>query len=283
MSRVSWVIEKFREHEEETDRLTAAVIAAGHTVHAYHPYRGLDRSVIEKLQDVPVAFHGSCFGAVMFKRDCPTALPGPFLTWPNYACSEYYGHWSSLCLNTPTARMYRLEEVLTRADELFAKPKFVRPDLGSKAFAGEVFVSADTVRRDLLNILYENEDRNLKLVLAEPQSLGREWRVFYNAIEETGPGIICGSQYRDKGKLAVQPGLPDHVSAWVGETFSQQEWYPDPFFVLDVVEVFPEKTLRLLEIGAANVAGLYAVSIDAFVCAMSKEVNRQFSLKGKFS
>ena len=186
--------------------------------------------------------------------------PGGWCSFHNLACSAYYAHFGDFLLN----RNYSLmpcADAARQADRLFrqfgrAGQVFVRPDSVDKSFPGKL-VDTDDFAELIRSISF---DPTTLVLIAEPQHIGREWRLVI-----CGDKVVAASQYLNHGTSDVAAGCPAEVLDFVSRTLHKVEWRPDPLFVVDVGE--SDHGLLVLELNSFSCSGWYQCDQSAIVSA----------------
>jgi hypothetical protein len=177
-------------------------------------------------------------------------IPGGWCATEKLDCAAYYPRFAKYLLNKRHAITTGAEAV-RRQDELFEAfgrdgLVFVRPTGCLKIFNGRC-VDACSFASAIAPARY---DSATKIVVAEPRSIGREWRF---VIAEHRP--IAASQYYDGGAKCLARGCPTEVREFVEGLLLDVAWEPDEVFIMDVCE--SEGKLNVLELNGFSCAGLY--------------------------
>lgn len=196
-------------------------------------------------------------------------IPGGWCHFENLACSTYYAYFGQYLLNRnykilPIAEAIRARERLTASLSREGK-LFVRPDAVDKSFAGKL-VSADALDTFLVP---KSFDPTLLVLVAEPQPIGREWRLFV-----ANGQVITGSQYRNGGTTDVTAGIPAEVLGFANGVLQDVRWRPDPFFVMDVCE--SNSGLAIVELNSFSCSGHCACDLAQYVAVASRTAASQW-------
>ena len=189
--------------------------------------------------------------------------PGGWCSPENLDCTAYYPHFAGFLLNRRHEILTGIEAVRDK-DRLFRTfgrdgEVFARPTSVHKLFVGRVIAEPD-FETALAPTRYDPETR---IVTAEPQKLGREWRLVV-AVDI----LVAGSQYAEAGTRAVTAGCPADVLAFARAMLAAVRWRPDELFMLDVCEADGE--LRLVELNSFSCSWLYACDFAPVVELASK-------------
>jgi hypothetical protein len=177
--------------------------------------------------------------------------PGGWCSPENLDCATYYRHFGSFLLNrryeilpgvTAIREKQRLFDEFGCDGEVFARPTSVH-----KLFVGRL-ISVSDFETALAPTRYDPETL---VVIAEPQSIGREWRLVV-----AGNEVVSGSQYANAGVKSVVATCPDNVLGFAREMLATVSWRPDGMFMLDVCE--SDGGLRLVELNSFSCSWLYA-------------------------
>lgn len=196
-------------------------------------------------------------------------IPGGWCSAQQLECEVYYPQFEKYLLNQP----YRILPGAVAAQmqaKLFAKigdndEIFVRPSSVQKHFPGGVAYMDDFA--DMIAAARYNPE--VRVVVASPRDLGREWRCVI-----AGDEVITTSQYREQGAISITPGCPAEVLQFVREMLQNVRWRPEPLFMLDVCE--SNEQLWLLELNSFSCSGFYACDLAAIVAAASEIAEQEF-------
>lgn len=135
---------------------------------------------------------------------------------------------------------------------------FVKPNEDNKNFTGEVFSRADFLKwiDHCEKYGYAGFDGDMEVVVSRPKTIGKEWRFVI-----VGGKISAASQYKDKGRLKVEPGAPEDVVDFVNQMIS--EYNPLPAFVIDVCENGGK--YKVVELNTFNNAGFYDCDVESII------------------
>ena len=190
-------------------------------------------------------------------------VPGGWCNFENLACSNYYAWFGDYLLNRnyailPIAEAQRLQ---VRLCAQFARKGhvFVRPDAMDKSFTGKL-VDVEELESFLAS---QSLDPTKLVLLAEPQEIVREWRLFLAQSQ-----ILTGSQYAASGERCVAAGFPVEVGQFASQVLEAVKWRPDPLFVMDVCEA--PSGLRIVELNGYSCSGLYECDLEKYVSAASR-------------
>ena len=145
---------------------------------------------------------------------------------------------------------------------------FVRPNSPLKPFAGGLYSLRELTNLDSFMKRHYLEDSNMLVVAAPERPIEAEWRVIIAQGQ-----ILCASQYRQLGKPHYQFGLPERVQQ-VAEAVAQQQWQPDPIWVLDLC--CSNNLAYVLEINFLSCSALYQCDLSAVVKETSNIAWRQW-------
>jgi hypothetical protein len=149
---------------------------------------------------------------------------------------------------------------------------FARPNSVEKLFTGRC-VGEENFAVALAPTRY---DPITLVVIAEPQRIGREWRLVI-----AGNAIVAASQYMEQGQTAITPGCPNTVCEFVQNMLNEVDWCPDPIFMMDVCE--SEGNLYLLELNSFSCSGLYRCDMTEVVAVASDIAQQTRAMKSMVS
>jgi hypothetical protein len=196
-------------------------------------------------------------------------VPGGWCDAGKLDCSVYYARFGDFLLSRRHRFLTGVEAVRQR-DGLFDEfgrdgRVFVRPAGCQKLFVGRC-VTRDAFADALAPVRYDAE---AVVVVAEPQPVGREWRL----VVAEGR-VVAASLYSEEGRPSSAPGCPGTVRAFAEEMLAEVAWRPDPIFMLDVCE--SGGRLRLVELNGFSCSWLYQCDPSAVVRAASDLAGREW-------
>lgn len=263
---VHWLIEEV-DHANDfavAHRLGYAVQERGHpvTTFKYVPFGEMDWGFIP--QAGPLVYYGG-WNALADIRRRGVATPGPFAwcDFDKFKCSVYYRELRGF-IAQEDVRFLELSQLDEGAFGDDAR-LFIRPDDNEKTFCGQL------VDRDLCFAFVRDvaAGGDLRIVVARPQPIRREWRVVIVAGE-----AVSASQYKRGPAVEIAAGSPPGVRDFAEEVAAA--WSPHPVFVVDVCEL-AGRGYRVMEIGPFNYAGLYRCDLGPIVDAINAHVLRSAS------
>jgi hypothetical protein len=210
-----------------------------------------------------------CFPFVRFVLDHRRWIPGGWCDPGALACSAYYPHFGPFLLNRRHRITTGVEAVRDRDALLAAVGRearvFIRPDGCQKTFTGRV-VRAEEFESALAPARYDPATR---VVVAEPRSIAREWRLI------VAEGAVVGAgQYLAGGEIRLEPGCPAAVLDFAAGMLAAVPWRPDEIFMADVCESGGE--LYLLELNGFSSSAVYPCDYRAVVAAASRLAIRRW-------
>lgn len=193
-------------------------------------------------------------------------IPGVW-TGDQFNPSNYAEKLGGLFLNHELVRC-RLSEVAATAASLGWPQFFIRPNADSKAFAGALVLAGEIAQwvRQLEEggLLAEND---VEVVLAPPQTTGREWRTI-----SVGGRVVAGSLYRRFGIRWDEAGISDEALATVQQAIEM--FQPADVFAIDVCET--PTGMKIIEYNTFNSAGLYACDTRVIIDEVSRWVSERY-------
>lgn len=198
------------------------------------------------------------------KQVCRTKkwIPGVFCDFQNFRCLTYFPFYGKYLLNNKYFFL-NLLELKRRKDEIlsfFDGQFFIRPDRGDKPFTGHV-VAEHSFDSDINFLLNYNQVDNVVMV-AETVNIDKEYRFIVSNNK-----VITGSQYKIDGKLDLIE-VSDGPVVEYANSILNNDWQPDPAFVIDICEV--EGKFYLLELNSFSCSGIYAANQDIIIDEISK-------------
>jgi hypothetical protein len=193
----------------------------------------------------------------------------PALAWydfPRLRCQSYYAHWGSYLLQRqyaflPVAEIERRKEWVFQTFGRNASV-FIRPDDNAKSFGGGI-VSQDQFEQWYKLANFYNPGPDCLAVVSMPETIQAEWRFVIGDRQ-----VVTGSQYRRDGKEEVLAGYPPDAAEFAESVARANDFNPHPVYVMDIAST--DDGYRLIEIGSACCASLYAGDLDRVVDAVCK-------------
>ena len=297
-TKVNFLVQ-YLSDDENYPRLMQAIKNQGHVAVGcdYIPFESGEYNQFGPAECV--TFFGSLGFARQLQRTKPW-VPGPFCNFSNFKCSTYRAYWSKYLWNNrviflPYAEFkYRIIDVLNYFGIDYYNYNnpwslFIRPDDGFKTFTGQV-IDSKSYSSDFRYL--DSRCKPDTLICVSPTKTPlMEWRVFCKDRE-----IICGSQYRIKGRLETTEveGLPEAVTNYLQQVLDEVAWLPERLYVVDigVREVFrlPKLTEKLnfdsigtpsaeygvIELNSWSCSGMYKCNVDKIVAAAATVAMQEY-------
>ena len=226
----------------------------------------------------PLADHACVvgYGTYPFAREIQLHRgwsPGAWCTAENLDCAAYYPRFAKHLLNRRHALLTGVEAIASgeRLFDEFGRDDrlFIRPASCNKQFVGRLS-DRDSFADDLAPARF---DPGCMVVVAEPQAIGREWRLVV-----IDGRVISGSQYAIDGERTIAAGVPQAVVKFAERVLADVAWAPDPAFMVDVCEAADE--LRVVELNGFSTSWLYAADFRAVVAAAADLACRTWRDRG---
>lgn len=260
---VTWLIEQ--DVFEETQKIMEIVHELG-MKGVWFKYPGFDQDIEHGNYDDNdcIFVYGSINASMYFQRNKPW-IPGVWCNFKELRCSNYLSYWGKYSLQQnyafmPFAEVYRRKDWIYKVMSLkFGQERlvFIRPDDNAKSFHGELVAKEKFEDWYRISNIYEPGKQCMTLV-SEPSKIEAEYR-FVIADKK----VVTGSQYRLNGKLAYLSKFPIEAANLAEEIANSCEFNPHPMYIMDICKT--EDGYKLMEIGSANCAGMYACDLVKFV------------------
>lgn len=263
MASVVWVVQSNLGNEHDLERMRAAFRSLG-VAHREVQAIPFSDELPDFACDGPCVFYGATgfvHKAWLSRRWRPCA----FFDEDKFRFSYWRTAWADHLLNAgaETMTLGAFAGSGRAPDSLW----FIRPDKDSKIFAGEVIAFADVkVWAERLSAGGFTFGTDEPIVVAEPQHVRREWRVFL-----VDGRVSTSSQYRENFRLAVQAGAPPEVIAFAEARAA--ECPIAPAFALDIALASGE--LKIIEANCINSAGFYHANVERLISDLSALVTPQ--------
>jgi hypothetical protein len=169
--------------------------------------------------------------------------------------------WGSHMLNAD-ARFGTLESIIPPSGTFF-----IRPDLDSKAFAGEVMRDSDfeDFRTRVMSITgYTTLPGSTRVMIASLKTIWAEYRCFV-----IDGKVATASRYKTGQTVGYSVEVGERIIDFANRRV--REWNPRKAFTLDVADT-PEG-LKIIETNAISSSGFYACDMGKFIGAINAMVD----------
>lgn len=267
--KVTWVIEAEVFPPEGVAALEAEVVRAGHRVVRWRDeWRESPSPILPTEMSVsPFVFRGSLGNAAWVRENVPR--PGVYCDVEAFRCTRYYPGAERWLLCGSRWRALPARQFVEEAMDQHLQHFFVRPDSPLKPFSGRL-LTRDQVSWEAIDYGFYYDDRDLVVIISEPQWITAEWR--YVVADRR---VVAGSAYSAQGRLAL-PDSPEGAPWRYAQEVASALDPPEDVYVLDVCEA--DDRLYLLELNPFGGADLYACDPEAVVRAVSAVVARGWQM-----
>lgn len=263
---VKWLVEDF-EGDGTLDPLILEIKSQGMQCEVvnYTPFQGGEYN--QYFNEDCVVFYGSLNLARQLQREKPW-VPGPICNFKNMCCKTYYSYWGKYLFNQDYIMLPMLE-IKRRREEIFKQfgiddTIWIRPDSGSKTFAGQT-VPLEFLDRefDLFGNYAGKPIDEIIAIISSPKKIDKEWRI----VVAHQYGVVASSLYKEDGKLKEAEGSPSGVIE-IANRIAMEDWQPDKMYTVDVCE--SNGKFYFLEANSLSCSGFYACSVKPIVEIASK-------------
>jgi len=146
---------------------------------------------------------------------------------------------------------------------------FIRPNDGTKKFAGQVITSMS----DIIYLDSKCSPEDIVFTCPAVNPFPEEYRLVV-----VDGKIVTGSLYRKKGSLEpiIDDYLPESMIRYSQEILNSKKWKPDRMFVMDIVYYPLLEKCRVLEFNSISTSGLYACDLEIIVREQSRIVREEW-------
>lgn len=197
-----------------------------------------------------------CYGNIDFVRKVQKQykwIPGAWCNFHNMMCSVYYTYFGKYLLNRHYSMM-SLGELLMRWEDITSVindiPLFIRPNSGTKLFAGQVI---EQDRKDKIQALIHTVGEETLAITSLAKTIDSEFRFVVCNRE-----VITGCKY-----LPIESTETSPSSLRLAKHISSLPWQPDLCYTIDIAE--HRGDVYLLEINSFSCAGFYSCDISSIV------------------
>ena len=191
-------------------------------------------------------------------------VPGTYGIGKAVDCSSYFQHFADYLLNI-NHELLPMEELIRRKEAILRlygvnDQIFVRPNSGSKLFAGRLFSAAEL---NLQKFLSEGVAPQSIVVISRPKCIRREWR-FIIADQR----VIAASMYKEFDEIRISSDVSraamDYASA-----IASREYQPARVWVLDTCETSSGE-MFVVEINGFSSSNWYSCDVGSVVAHVSR-------------
>lgn len=212
----------------------------------------------------PIVLYGSV-GFISLMRKNDKYQTGIFGDDETFTYKNWANKYGDMLLNSTDST-----ELMTISD--FAKMDrnsndfiFVRPQHDTKSLVGQVLPAGEFKEWCLIaeKGLFAGVNSQTPIVIGKPYGIEAEWRLFI-----VDDQVVCGSQYRKKGKLFKSPDIPQDVLDFAKKAITK--WSPALAYTLDICK--SAGNYYIVEAQGFNSAGQYAADVEKLVSAVNSVV-----------
>ena len=280
---VKWLIDDYLIGYDDFEyTIVDAIKKAGHEIYVtkYIPFSANPDENIPYSNDDCVVTYGT-HGFVSQIQKKYSFQPGSYCPDDRLKCSHYMQYIDLDDLLNPEYIMIPYGEFIRRGKDhwlyYFGKSGkiFIRPDSGSKTFAGTVMPYHDFDHEiNTLNKMTSATQDTMIMISKVQEILGEYRFVIVNGT------VITGSEYKHDGVVQYMSGYPQECFD-LANKIAKQDWQVDICYTCDVAVT--KNGPKIIELNSFSCAGLYACDKDAIVNAISeaawKEYNGELYLK----
>lgn len=190
-------------------------------------------------------------------------VPGTYSIGKAVDCTSYFQHFADCLLNN-NHEIMSLEELIRRKEAILRSygvdgQIFVRPNSGSKLFAGRLFSAAEL---NLQKFLSEGAAPQSVVVISRPKGIRREWR-FIIADQR----VIAASMYKEFNEIRISSDV-SRVAMDYANAIASREFQPARVWVLDTCETMSGE-MFVVEINGFSSSNWYGCDVDSVVASVS--------------
>ena len=207
-------------------------------------------------------------------------------TMENYKVSTFTNYYDKFMLNDSNDLLFQpywqfKKEWQENRDYVLMEDLFIRPDSGSKSFAGQVISNDVNNAHDTYEQFINTRDQIDKInpqeiiVTASVKDIQKEWRLFVS-----NGKVITGSTYShiDDPEQISNKDL-DKIKPYM-ENILLDGWQPDPTFMMDIGLVYIPETddyqYRIIEFNATNTSYWYRLNPSMMIEELNKVILDSF-------
>lgn len=223
----------------------------------------IDGKIPQIEPGTPVVVYGSIGTQVLARQQGWS--PGVWTDNENFNYETYRDKLGDLLLNNDMVRM-KLSEVKAYLDGAGMDRVFIKPNLDTKEFAGQVITTAafDTWLAGMIETGYLNKNSDFDVVVSRPKELGVEWR----AVVVNGKVSSC-SIYRQWQSVRPERHILPEVEDLIMQAHAK--FAPADVYVIDIAQEYEvvngvrDYVFKVIEYNTFNSAGLYDCDVTAII------------------
>lgn len=252
--KTSWILEEDTFNEGESLLKAVQDLGLPYEVVKYGPFAS--GSYDHLFPNQCVVAYGSLNLVSQLQR-LKLWVPGPYCTFENFDCTNYYPKFGPRLFNGDYLAIYygQIRQKLPEIKARFGSEVFIRPNSGMKLFPGQVIYTDHLTSLNSPDL----EARSIVLI-SKPRIIKAEYRFFV-----CGNEVVAGSQYRKDGQLSLTSVIDGNAQSFAQSLVSLYQ--PDKVYSLDICEAGGK--FWLLELNSFSCAGLYACDASKLVQAVS--------------
>lgn len=250
---LTWAVQKYLS-DSDSIKILEACKANNNPVIEIEDLKSIDKIP----NDVPTIFYGA-LGLTIPAKLLDKWSPGVVIN-DNFDYEIWNKNWGSNCLNN--GDVFTIEK-FCEYQHYSEDYQFIRPCLDNKLFTGSVMSYQEFCDWAFAFSVIAPEALKARIVVCKPKKITEEWRVFM-----VGGKVSTGGLYQRDNVAKQEPLTADVIK--FAESIAKL-WSPAPIFTLDIGRsggyqeydesgepyIDPE-SLRIIETGSFNSAGLYA-------------------------
>lgn len=221
------------------------------------------------------------YGTVEFVRQIQNIYiltPGAYLNNKQLMFSHYACYYHEFLMNKDfEIRPFGLIKKAWKENEPYSNgaATFIRPDVVTKTFAGQLFVTAEDLED--INRL-EHVPIETLCILASNKRILEETRFLV-----VNKKVVAGSTYKKQNELFISGDYDPKAKEFLEDMLNKVDWVPDSVFIADIALFqdqsdvgYHPKAYGLIECNSFSCAGLYDMNLFDVVKHVNEAAIKEF-------
>lgn len=243
----------------------------------YVPFSGTNKDLDNIVPNSNIVLYGT----VEFINQCNkliTGTPGAFLNKNQLMFSHYACYYFDHLMNKDFEILpFGLIKKAWKENEPYScgVPTFIRPNVVTKIFAGQTFVTVEDLEN--INKLEIVADETLCIIASNKKILEETRFLVVNK------KVITGSIYKQFGKIYIKGDYSESAKNYLQSILDNTNWVPDTVFIADIALFqdmndcgYRPEEYGIIEFNSFSCAGLYDMNLDDVVKSVNEAALQEY-------
>lgn len=262
--KIKWLIEKSVLELNKVYKFVDLIKSKGMIVQStnYIPFNGGLTLIPEISEEDFVIFFGSINAVKYIQNKYPKWIPNSWCNWDILKCSYYLSYFGEFSIHQnycflPLSEIFRKKEKLYKNYGI-DNQIFIKPDTNDKVFSGGL-VALENFTEWWNDANLYKPDKHCLCLISEPSKIIKEYRLIVSDNK-----VLTGSRYKINGEIEISKEVPKEIIDCAENIMNSVDFVPHPIYCLDLAKL-DNKTIKMLEIGSVNCAGLYDCDLELII------------------